>query len=114
MYVLMHVYANAICVYHIPRGDGDPGGGMPRYSQDAHMTRHQLDWTSGDAILHKGQHKHEALPLTGGTRINLIVWMFGHGGTVRIAPYETAEQPTAAQRWGAGYSGAQHAGKREL
>lgn len=28
----------------------------------------------GQAVIHRGDHEHRALPITGGQRINLVVW----------------------------------------
>ena len=41
----------------------------------------------GVALVHLGQHLHAASPTTNGTRENLIVWLHGEDGYVRIAPY---------------------------
>lgn len=41
----------------------------------------------GVAILHLGQHLHQATPITAGVRENLIMWMTGAGGWVRVRPY---------------------------
>ena len=40
----------------------------------------------GVALLHLGGHFHAARELTAGERVNLIVWCYGEGGVVRIAP----------------------------
>jgi hypothetical protein len=41
----------------------------------------------GVAIIHLGQHLHQATPITKGVRENLIMWMTGNGGWVRVRPY---------------------------
>jgi hypothetical protein len=41
----------------------------------------------GVALLHLGQHLHQATPITAGVRENLIMWMTGTGGWVRVRPY---------------------------
>merc|ERR1719493_95920 len=53
----------------------------------------------GLSILHKGQHRHGALPITGGRRANLIVWMMGRGGYVNTQRYPPGERMTARDRW---------------
>ena len=53
----------------------------------------------GLAVLHKGQHRHAALPIKSGRRVNLIVWLMGKGGYVRIQPHLPQEQTTAHARW---------------
>lgn len=80
-------------------GDGQPGGGIPKYSEDEKLSRHTLRFNTGDVVLHKGQHKHEALPLKSGERVNLIIWMFGEYGQVRVAPYKESDQMSAKERW---------------
>lgn len=52
------------------------------------------------AIIHKGGHRHAALPLESGQRTNLVLWLFGEDGYVRAAPYPPSEQHSPAQRWG--------------
>jgi len=53
----------------------------------------------GRAIFHRGQHKHQALRLESGERTNVIVWLFGEHGDVRVAPYPPHERLTAVERW---------------
>ena len=36
-----------------------------------------------------------------GERVNMIVWLFGEHGVVRVAPHEEQERLLAHQRWGA-------------
>lgn len=40
----------------------------------------QISFEPGMVIMHRGQHKHEALPLTSGERVNLVVWLFAVDG----------------------------------
>ncbi|KAL7496903.1 hypothetical protein ACHAWT_005141 [Skeletonema menzelii] len=71
-----------------------------------------VTFSPGMAIIHLGAHRHGALPImfddsgnnsegnqTSGKRFNLVVWLFGELGDVRIAPYSNDEQLTAKQRW---------------
>ena len=53
----------------------------------------------GEAVLHLGGQYHAAEPTTEGCRINLIVWLFGAHGVVRIAPYDEPGQLQPQQRW---------------
>jgi hypothetical protein len=55
----------------------------------------------GEAVLHLGGQYHAAEPTTEGCRINLIVWLFGAHGVVRVAPYDEPEQLQPQQRWSA-------------
>jgi len=80
--------------------DDEDGGGTVTFSP-------------GMAIIHLGGHYHGSLPITtthsnsdskekqrtGGKRFNLVIWLFGKNGDVRIAPYSKEEQLTANQRW---------------
>ena len=52
------------------------------------------------AIIHRGGQYHSAMPLVSGERINLIVWLHGTYGVVRVAPHTPEDQTTAATRWG--------------
>ena len=59
------------------------------------------DFAPGEAILHLGGTFHEALPITSGARENLIVWLFGEHGTVRVAPHDESERLSGRERWAA-------------
>eukprot|EP01052_Picozoa_sp_SAG31_P005868 SAG31_NODE_265_length_18823_cov_5.968863_2_plen_162_part_00 len=61
--------------------------------------RGQIAFEPGMLVMHRGQHKHEALPLISGERVNLVVWLFAEGGTVRVAPYPAEEQHTVEEVW---------------
>ncbi|XP_075254340.1 2-oxoglutarate and iron-dependent oxygenase domain-containing protein 2-like [Convolutriloba macropyga] len=69
------------------------------YAYDASKGSGEIKMTPGLSILHKGQHKHGALPITGGRRVNLIVWLMGKGGYVRITPYPLYQQMNSRDRW---------------
>ena len=72
-------------------------------------------FSPGMAIIHLGAHRHGSLPITTkhsdsidsegkqksgcNQRFNLVIWLFGRNGDVRIAPYLEEEQMTADQRW---------------
>jgi hypothetical protein len=72
-----------------------------------------VSFSPGMAIVHLGAHMHGSLPITAthsssdrevqqrssGKRFNLVIWLFGRNGDVRIAPYSEEEQLTANQRW---------------
>ena len=50
-------------------------------------------------LIHRGSVRHAALPITSGTRHNMIIWLFGEGGHVRVAPYGEGERLAVEQRW---------------
>lgn len=54
----------------------------------------------GMAVLHRGMHRHRALPISGGERHQLIVWLFGPHGYVRFAPYDDlGDRMGVEERW---------------
>ncbi len=56
-------------------------------------------FSEGMAILHPGSIRHAALPINDGSRHNLIIWIFGKHGDVRVSPYHKKEQMTQKERW---------------
>ena len=77
----------------VPGDDVSDNGGTVRFSP-------------GMAIIHLGAHRHGALPITAsaggdgsGRRYNLVIWLFGKDGDVRIAPYENEELMNVVERW---------------
>lgn len=67
-----------------------------------------VQFSPGMAIIHLGAHRHGSLPISlsansdknnSGKRYNLVIWLFGEDGDVRIAPYEKEDQMTVAERW---------------
>ena len=61
--------------------------------------RQEIQFGPGMALLHRGMTRHAALPIEGGSRQNLVIWLYGRDGSVRIAPYEDHEQLTIEERW---------------
>mmetsp|Transcript_21172 Transcript_21172/g.23743 ORF Transcript_21172/g.23743 Transcript_21172/m.23743 type:complete len:419 (+) Transcript_21172:75-1331(+) len=64
--------------------------------------REQLQFESGTALLHRGMTRHGSIPLKSGQRNNLIIWLHGKEGYVRISPYEEHERLTVLERWSFG------------
>eukprot|EP00405_Crypthecodinium_cohnii_P010655 CAMPEP_0206438056 /NCGR_PEP_ID=MMETSP0324_2-20121206/11395_1 /ASSEMBLY_ACC=CAM_ASM_000836 /TAXON_ID=2866 /ORGANISM="Crypthecodinium cohnii, Strain Seligo" /LENGTH=340 /DNA_ID=CAMNT_0053905427 /DNA_START=157 /DNA_END=1179 /DNA_ORIENTATION=- len=60
-----------------------------------------VNMTPGLALIHRGQHKHQALQLLTGRRTNLVIWLMGRHDVVRVAPYPSSEQATVHERWNA-------------
>ena len=66
-----------------------------------------VTFSPGTAIIHLGAYRHGSMPIKAssdneqitGKRMNLVIWLFGKHGDVRIAPYAKEEQLTAKQRW---------------
>ncbi|CAJ1345832.1 unnamed protein product [Effrenium voratum] len=73
-------------MYALPKGNASAGAG-------------DIVFRPGMALIHRGQHQHQALELLSGQRVNIVMWLFARDGVVRIAPYAPDEQLTAAQRW---------------
>lgn len=74
-------------MYALPRGNNVSAGAG------------DMDFEPGLAIMHRGQHKHQALPLLSGERTNVILWLMGMDGVVRVKPYLEHEQLTVYERW---------------
>lgn len=53
----------------------------------------------GEAIVHRGDTQHAALPITSGTRSNVVLWLYGEDGKINHDPYGLEEQLTREQRW---------------
>lgn len=66
---------------------------------DKEGKKQPVEFTPGVALLHLGQHRHEALPIENGERTNLIIWFHGKHGYVRIAPYEEHEILSRDRDW---------------
>jgi len=66
---------------------------------DEEGTKHELVFQPGMALLHRGMHRHSALPLNEGQRHNMVFWLFGENGYVRIAKYDDDERLNLEQRW---------------
>jgi len=74
----------------------DPAAGSQENDQ---VQRRKLEFQPGMAVIHRGLHRHQALPIEKGQRHQLIIWIFGKDGYVRIAPYEPNEQLSVEKRW---------------
>jgi hypothetical protein len=76
-------------------------------STDASESKTSLvKFTPGMAIIHLGAHRHGSIAISStdnkdqrSARYNLVIWLFGKGGDVRIAPYPKDEQMNAVERW---------------
>jgi hypothetical protein len=73
--------------------------GSSLYFLDEDKERHHVIFEPGMAVLHRGQNRHAALPIEQGERNNMVVWLFGKGGYVRFAKYESEEQLDLEERW---------------
>jgi len=71
-------------------------GGLPAESTEGQVPFH---FRPGTVLLHKGQHEHEAMELISGERSNLIIWLHGKHGVVRVAEYKPHERTTPMERW---------------
>jgi hypothetical protein len=65
--------------------------------------RHEITFAPGMALLHRGMHRHAALPIESGERHNMVMWLFGDHGYVRVAPYYEEEEQeqimSVTERW---------------
>ena len=79
---------------------GSPGDVPPRNMHHVHDREyHDVRFVPGLAVLHLGGNRHEALPLRAGARTNMVVWLFGKYGVVRVAPRPDHEQLARRERW---------------
>lgn len=69
------------------------------FIDDEKQRRYVKPFSEGMAILHPGSIRHAALPINDGSRHNLIIWIFGKHGDVRVSPYHKKEQMTQKERW---------------
>jgi hypothetical protein len=53
-----------------------------------------MAFAPGSAVLHLGQIRHGTMPLTKGERTNLVIWVYGQHGYVRIRPYDKSDEVT--------------------
>ena len=65
-----------------------------------------VKFSPGMAIIHLGAHRHGSIPILqynhvkdDSMRYNLVIWLFGEHGDVRIAPYSREEQMNIVERW---------------
>uniref|UniRef100_A0A7S3K389 Fe2OG dioxygenase domain-containing protein n=1 Tax=Aureoumbra lagunensis TaxID=44058 RepID=A0A7S3K389_9STRA len=66
--------------------------GVRFHEEDAHLQQQQaIPHEPGVALIHLGQHLHAAATLQSGIRENLVLWLTGKHGYVRIAPYADEE-----------------------
>ena len=82
--------------------DNDNPNSSDNGTQQQQHHYHNLTLQPGQAVLHLGQTRHRAVPIQSGTRCNLVVWMHGRHGYVRIAPYDAAHGEkvmSVRQRW---------------
>jgi hypothetical protein len=85
-----------------PGGDYDAVRGSELYFVDENDPTLRYNVSFGEpgmALLHKGALRHAARTIEGGERHNLIVWLFGRNGEVRVAPYQVADQMGVTERW---------------
>ena len=58
-----------------------------------------VTFTPGMAVLHRGIVRHGSYPITTGERHNLVIWLFGQHGYVRVGDYPKPERLTVQERW---------------
>lgn len=84
---------------NLPEEDYD-GSSLYFVNQDKNSDRNYLSFSPGTAIIHKGSVRHAAASIESGERHNLVIWLFGNDGVVRVEPYNKMDQLTAEERWG--------------
>jgi hypothetical protein len=82
---------------NLPEEDYD--GSSIYFVDNENGERQELTFAPGMALLHRGLHRHAALPIESGERVNMVLWLFGDHGYVRFAPYDEKDQMSATERW---------------
>ncbi len=67
--------------------------------ENGKTTKSALRMESGMAVLHRGMQRHQALSIQSGERHQMVLWLFGRHGYVRVIPYERHEQRPVEERW---------------
>lgn len=78
-------------------GEEFSGSGV-RFFDRATQQVSELTFAPGTALIHHGSVPHEAMPITGGERSNLVLWLYGEGGQV-ARPGIVTQNIDAIQRW---------------
>lgn len=78
------------------------------FVDDETKEHHEVQFQPGMAVLHRGMTRHAAEPIVHGERTNLVVWLFGEHGYVRIVPYDEHERMTPRERWSKSKARASH------
>jgi predicted 2-oxoglutarate/Fe(II)-dependent dioxygenase YbiX len=60
--------------------------------------KNRLTFKPGMAMIHRGSVAHAAQPITGGTRTNFVLWLFGDNGQLPLNGAKS-EPISASQRW---------------
>lgn len=80
-------------------GEGYGGSALYFVDPSEESRTFNVEFEPGIALLHRGSLKHAALPIEEGSRQNLVIWLFGKGGDVRILPYAENERLSVEERW---------------
>lgn len=82
--------------------DNISGSSLYFVDEEDKSIRHTVDFRPGMALIHKGSIRHAALPILDGERQNLVVWLFGKDGDVRVSSYPKKSQLGPRGRWNPG------------
>jgi hypothetical protein len=63
--------------------------GSELYFLDQNYSKYSYRFTPGVAVLHRGAVPHAALPITSGSRSNLVLWLYGKDGRTPSSYAET-------------------------
>jgi hypothetical protein len=76
-------------VYFVTEDDDDDDETDEKSRANTTTTRRTtVAFAPGSAVLHRGQIRHGTMPLTSGERTNLVIWVYGEHGYVRVRPYD--------------------------
>lgn len=79
--------------------EAEYGGSELLFLDEAIQKRHPIKMEPGMVVVHRGLHRHQALPIQQGERHQLVVWLMGRDGYVRFVPYEEDERMSIEERW---------------
>ncbi len=103
--ILPHEKYDGLGVYFREYLSSDDIGGVPHPEDNDGGI---VQFTPGMAIMHLGAHRHGSTPISASSsgsngghakRYNLVIWLFGTDGNVRVAPCEEGERMNIMERW---------------
>jgi hypothetical protein len=74
-------------VYFVTEDDEDETDEESRANTTT-TRRTTVTFAPGSAVMHRGQIRHGTMPLTNGERTNLVIWVYGEHGYVRVQPHD--------------------------
>jgi hypothetical protein len=86
-------------VYFVTEDDDDDETDEETRANMTTRRRTTVTFAPGSAVMHRGQIRHGTMPLTSGERTNLVIWVYGEHGYVRVQPYDDDDGDDAGILW---------------